>query len=348
MASREASFAPGVVLDGRYRLEEALGEGGMGAVWVARQIALEREVAIKVLHTGERSEAQRVRLRREALALAAVHHPAVVQVHDFGETADGTPYVVMELVRGESLADRLVRGGTMGAEEAARLLVPLLDGLAAVHAAGIVHHDIKPENILLAAGPNGMVPKLLDFGIASDRRERDGHATGEGPIMGTPAYMAPEQARGLPTDSRTDVWAVGVVLYELVAGTSPFFDEDVGQMFRNLLEAPPPYPRRARGLDGPLWRILMDALRKDVRSRTSTAAALRNELERWLEDRPGSARPGSASIAPEDVAARFAPTLRAPVASSKGAGVHAEPAPKPRDDEAPVSIDALVRAKLGG
>ncbi len=348
MASPDMSFAPGVVLEGRYRLEKRLGEGGMGAVWAARQIALDREVAIKVLHMslGPRTDAQRAQLRREALALAAVHHPAVVQVHDFGETAEGTPYVVMELVRGESLADRIVRGGKMVAEEAVRLMLPLLEGLTAVHAAGIVHHDIKPENIVLAASANGITPKLLDFGIASVRREADSRSTLDHPIAGTPAYMAPEQARGLQTDARTDVWAVGAVLYELSAGTPPFFDENVALVIRNLLDAPPPYPRDARGLDGALWRILMDALRKDVSSRTSSATALRHELTRWLETRSASQKTASQQA----IAARFAPTLPAAVASADPSSIPAGSAAKQEgeqiDDRDPLSIDALVRAKL--
>jgi len=205
-----AGFRAGLVLDNRYRLERPLGEGGMGTVWVGTQLALQREVAVKSLHST--APAQRTRLRREALALAAVHHPAIVEVYDYGETAGGMPYVVMELVRGESIAARLDRVGAFSAEDAVILVLPLLEGLAVAHRAGVVHRDIKPDNVVLTAGPSGLLAKLLDFGIARVERSVDGRLTTDGSFVGTPAYMAPEQMRGGETDERVDVWGMGTLL----------------------------------------------------------------------------------------------------------------------------------------
>ncbi|MFT3770814.1 MAG: serine/threonine-protein kinase [Minicystis sp.] len=324
---------PGEVLDERYRLERRLGEGGMGTVWVAHQIALERDVAVKVLHAA--SDEVRPRLRREALALAAVHHPAVVQVFDYGEMRAGVPFVVMELVRGESLAVRRARGGSFTAEEAVSLVLPLLEGLAAAHQAGVVHRDVKPENVLLADGPAGVAPKLCDFGIARIVRAGAALST-DGGVVGTPAYMAPEQVQGRAVDARTDVWGAGVLLYELVAGARPFGDDDVFAVMHRVMSDPPPYPRHARGLDGRLWSILMGALRKTPEERTPSALALHDQLSAWLAARGGAARiVGAQTRSP--VSVELTPTLPA----------QPEPAPAPRDD-APPSIDALIRAKLDG
>jgi serine/threonine protein kinase len=332
----EDGLRSGSVLDGRYRLEHRLGEGGMGAVWVARQIALERDVALKVLRDA--TPEMRPRLRREALALAAVHHPAIVQVHDYGESEEGVPFVVMELVRGESLAAHLARAGALPADEAAALMLPLLDGLAAAHDAGIVHRDVKPENVLLAAGAAGVTPKLVDFGIASITRG-DAAAT-TGGLLGTPAYMAPEQVLGRLVDARADVWGAGVLLYELIAGERPFGAEAIFTVMHRVVHDPPSYPKRARGLDGRLWAILMNALRKDPAERISSAAAFREALVGWLAGRVPSPRPA----APLHVVAATTTLAspRAPLAPTLPAASQA-----PSDDASP-SFDALIRAKLGG
>ena len=332
-------FRAGLVLDGRYRLERPLAEGGMGAVWVAQQLALERQVAVKVLHATD--EAAQARLRHEALALAAVHHPAVVQVYDYGETEAGVPYAVMELVHGESLGAYLRRMGALPAEEAVALVLPLLEGLAAAHQVGIVHRDIKPDNVILAVASSGVAPKLLDFGIA--RREDVDRLTAEGSLVGTPAYMAPEQVRGGEIDERVDVWAMGVLLYQLIAGETPFAADNVFAVMRSLLDNPPPYPRRARGLNGRLWAILMAALRKDPAERTPSALALREALAGWL----GVHEPRAPST-PH----RTAPVVVTPPAAVSHLEVTLPAAPDARGapngtQDAPVSFDPLIRAKFG-
>jgi serine/threonine-protein kinase len=327
-----AGFRRGMVLDGRYLLERPLGAGGMGSVWAARQIALDREVAVKVLHAAVREGTS---LRREALALAAIHHPSVVQVFDYGETEDGIPFVVMELVRGESLAALVDRVGSLHVDEALSVVLPLLEGLAAVHRAGIVHRDIKPDNVVLTADPAGPVPKLLDFGIA--RQHQGPHLTGTGGLVGTPPYMAPEQVRSGDTDERTDVWGVAALFYTLIAGAPPFGDGEPFDVLRRVVELPPPYPRQARGLDGRLWAILMSALRKDRAERTRSAGALAEALAAW--------RAGRGRAAP--IPAIPAPDLLAPPAASLAVTLPAQgPSSAPADEEAP-SIDRLIRTKLG-
>jgi serine/threonine protein kinase len=330
-----------LILDGRYRLVRPLGEGGMGLVWVAEQLALKRQVAVKSLrHAGEDL---RDRLQREALALASVHHPAVVQVHDYGQTREGVPYVVMELVAGESLAARLARGGAMSADEAVALAIPLLEGLAAAHQAGIIHRDIKPSNVILASGPAGVTPKLLDFGIALVERAGDPRLTRDGGLLGTPAYMAPEQVRGQKADERSDVWGVGTLIYELIAGEPPFLSDDLIAVLRRVVDQPPPYPRAARGMNGRLWAILMAALRKSPAERTPSALALRDALAGWLESRGGA--PISPSLAPQSpqVAERASATTLPAAQPAPPLG----PAPSSLELDGPPSLDELIRKKLG-
>jgi eukaryotic-like serine/threonine-protein kinase len=327
-------FHAGQILAGRYRLVRPLGEGGMGAVWAAEQLALLREVAVKVLLDA--SAEQRPALRAEALALAAVRHPAIVQIHDYDETEGGVPFLVMELVDGESLAARLAREGALSAESAVELTLPILQGLAAAHARGVIHRDVKPENVLLAREPTGIMPKLLDFGIA--KRGGSGPTSDRG-LIGTPAYMAPEQARSMPTDERTDVWGAAVLLYELIAGARPFGSGDMFAVMSRVVSEPPSYPRDARGLDGRLWSILMAAMRKNARDRTPSALALHDALSSWLRGRGRTAAPAPP---PRAAASPLAPTLAAPVAPVAPVAE----APAPPSDEAP-SIDALIREKLG-
>ena len=357
------AFRAGLVLDGRYRLERPLAEGGMGSVWVGHQIALEREVAVKLLRVG--SGPLRARLRREALALAAVHHPSVVQVFDYGETPEGAPYLVMELVRGEPLGARILKAGPLPVVDAVRLALPLLDGLATAHAAGVVHRDIKPDNVVIATGPSGPQPKLLDFGIARMERTDEARLTAEGGFIGTPAYMSPEQVQGLAIDERVDVWGMGAVLYEMIAGKSPFGMEDVVAVIRRVLDDPPSFPRDARGLDGKLWAAITGALRKDPAERTPSAVAFRNALASWLEGKgiapsssafshDGASGRAGAPHAPDPLSFHSLPATQssppgaifAASASASTVDADADTAPV-ASPHSPASFDALIRAKLG-
>jgi len=339
VSSHEQTFSAGLVLDGRYRLERPLGQGGMGMVWVGHQLALGREVAIKSIRPGRPQDD--ARLEREARLLATVRHPAIVQIFDFGRTPEGLGYVVMELVQGPSLEARCVSTGPLRCDEAVGLLVPLLDGLAAVHAAGIVHRDIKPANIVLAheepEGARRVVAKLLDFGIA---RNDEIALTLEGVLVGTPAYMAPEQFLGGNADARTDLWAVAATLYDIIAGEPPFAGSSVFQIMRSVTEDPPPFPRKAVGLDGKLWSVLMSALRKDPSERPESALILRDRLRDWLVQRSGHTHARLVPVAPPSAPDRTGETV-APEAPT-------EPPPSSRSSSEPLSpsFDALIKERL--
>ncbi|MCC6521756.1 MAG: serine/threonine protein kinase, partial [Polyangiaceae bacterium] len=213
---------PGTMLTATLRLERELGRGGMGSVWRARHLGLGADVAVKLVAPELlRDEVIRERFAREARAAAHIRSPHVVAILDFGTSADGTPYITMDLCQGETLRRRLARLGRLEPRAAVRVVAGVTLGLEAAHALGIVHRDIKPENVLFD-GPDDTV-KLLDFGIAkrSDTGERI--LTMADAVMGTPAYMSPEQVL-FPgkVEPAFDLWAVGVVAYEMLTGVSPF------------------------------------------------------------------------------------------------------------------------------
>src|SRR6185436_8631106 len=231
---------------GSYEVVERLGAGGMGEVYRARDTRLGRTVAIKVLRSGSDPELLH-RLDREARAASALNHPNIVHIYDVGETAGeaGAHYVVMELVEGETLRRRL-RAGPLPLRDLLDLGAQLADGLAKAHRAGIVHRDLKPENVMVT--PEGVL-KILDFGLAKliagplkdlDLRETlSRHGTQAGMLLGTLEYMSPEQASGRPVDHRTDQFAAGLVLYEMVAGRSPFRRETPAQVLAAVIERDP-------------------------------------------------------------------------------------------------------------
>jgi eukaryotic-like serine/threonine-protein kinase len=217
-------------IDNKYRIEQLLGRGGMGAVYRARDMRLDRLVALKVVRAELLGDPEaRRRFRREAQIVARLQHPSIVAVFDYGTFSDGGAYLVMELVRGEDLRHLLQREGRLDAAESLRILSGVCAAIGAAHREGVLHRDVKPENILLPGG--GEPPKVLDFGVAKlvgdDRHEEGGteaHSvlTAAGMIIGTPAYMAPEQFKAVEADARTDVFSLGVVAYEMLSGELPF------------------------------------------------------------------------------------------------------------------------------
>ena len=228
----------GAELEGRYRILRRLGEGGMGAVYEAEHTALGRRVAIKVLHAHVAKMPDAVkRFAREARAAAEIGHPNIVEVFDTG-TYLGEPFLVMELLRGETLADRLARPELVPCEEACRIIGYVLSALAAAHAKGIIHRDLKPENVFLLEGDGKQSVKLLDFGVSKFRRVSAtlDQTTQEGIPVGTPAYMAPEQWMGRrDIDHRADLFAVGVMLYELLTGGLPYEGANQGELFLEIV-----------------------------------------------------------------------------------------------------------------
>ncbi len=270
----DAETAPHQV--GRYEVLGPLGSGGMGTVYRALDPQLRRAVAVKVPHfhggPGERAEAAR-RFLREARAAAAVHHPNVCPIHDVGEQ-EGVPYVVLALVDGESLAERLDREGRLDGRTVATLVHGISLGLAAVHEKGVVHRDLKPGNVLLDRAGR---PLLSDFGLA--RTEADAsRLTADGAVVGTPAYMAPEQEVGAPAD----VWAAGAILYHCLTGTQPFAGATVLEVLEKVKQATPPPPRSvAPEAPAALEAICLRCLRPAPGDRP-TARELAEMLERFL------------------------------------------------------------------
>jgi eukaryotic-like serine/threonine-protein kinase len=278
-------YFPGSVIGGKYRLEAVVGRGGMGSVWRATNLVLEMPIAIKLIHPEARGDETTALLLNEARLAAKLHHPSVVRLFDFGVAETGDAYIVMELLNGSNLADLLERRGKMSAITAVRLLLPIVHGLCAAHRRGIVHLDLKPENIVLSKVGARWQPKLLDFGIATKAGLRNGSAA-RTTLIGSPAYMSPEYACGSPdVDARSDVWGICVVLYELISGHAPFTAATVADTMRAVIENEPEPLADDQPGTRELWSILRAGLAKDRQQRFVHARQLGDALAQWLIDR---------------------------------------------------------------
>jgi serine/threonine protein kinase len=267
----------GTVVGGRYRLIRQVGEGGMATVWEAEHLALHSPVAVKFLHTGGRHSSELLeRFLREARTAASVRHRNVIEITDFGLTDDKMPYMVLEYLQGQSLAQLMEHNPALDPTEAVRLVSLTLRGLAAVHDAGIVHRDLKPENIFLVSDADGTFPKLLDFGV-SRRVGLASDITQEGALIGTPDYMSPEQARGdRDIDRRTDIYSMGVILYETLTGRLPFEAERIGEIIRRITtETPPTVADLRPDLPADLSAVVQRAMARDREDRFPDARAMR-------------------------------------------------------------------------
>jgi serine/threonine protein kinase len=251
-------FQPDQVVSGRYRVLRKLGGGGMADVYLCEDLTLGRRVALKVLLQRFLSDPTFVeRFRREAKSAAGLNHPNLVSIYDWGEV-DGTYFIVMEYVEGETLKELIRRQGRLGGNDAVRIGLQLLAAIEFAHREGIVHRDIKPQNVMLDRGGN---VKVMDFGIA---RAGDSGMTEAGSILGTAQYLAPEQARGMQVDERSDLYSVGIVLYEMLTGTVPFKgDSAVTVALKHVNEMAPEPAQLVPGLPYSLNQIVLKAIAKD-------------------------------------------------------------------------------------
>src|ERR1700722_8979557 len=228
-------MTPGTSIGGKYRLLRLLGNGSMGEVWAALHVNLGREVAIKLIHDENPDLGER--LKREGMACARLEHPNIVRVYDIGEAEGGNPFLVMEVLSGETLADRIAARRLTPVEIIA-VALGIAHALHAAHGAGIVHRDLKPANVYLHRGPGTDVEvvKVLDFGVSKMLASHERGVTVTGALVGSPAYMSPEQARApREIDPRADLWSVGVLLFEMIAGQRPFTSRTVLGVLARIL-----------------------------------------------------------------------------------------------------------------
>ncbi len=283
----------GLVIDGRYRLDDTLGRGGMGLVFRATHLGLRRQVAVKILHpTLANSPDVKSRFEREALAVGLVDHPNCVSTYDVGRLPDGALYLAMELLEGQSLADILESEAQLAPGRALHILAHILRGLGAVHNAGLIHRDIKPENIfLIRQGEDLDFAKILDFGIAKpisgELSDDNVRLTQAGMAFGTPIYMAPEQALGNPMDGRADLYAAAVIGYEMLCGQPPFYSEDKLEVMSMHTAKPVPPMRnrlvkRGRPVPSSLEKLILRGLTKKPGDRYANADVFLAAVEHAL------------------------------------------------------------------
>lgn len=307
----------GTLLSARYRLDTKLGSGGMSTVYLGRDETLERWVAVKVLHREISDQPDQLeRFSREARAVAQVSHPNVVAVIDAGEDG-GRPYIVFEYVEGQTLKQRIDEVGQLPLDEAAAYAIEVGRGLAAAHARMLVHRDVKPQNVLI--DPEGRA-KVTDFGIAREL-ESDGGLTRTGRVLGTTDYVSPEQAMGQEVDARSDIYSLGIVLYETLTGEVPFRAETlVGVAMKHVNEPMPDVQRRRRDASSALAAVIERATEKEPRKRYPDMGAMLADLEGALEvevARAGTTH-GEATTVLESVPERRRRLLRSPRASLAG------------------------------
>jgi len=322
-AERDALL--GTLLAGRYRIDALIGSGGMGAVYRAKHMHMRKAVAVKVLHKEMTAFPEVVaRFEREAVAAGRIEHPHVVSASDFGKLEDGSFYLVLEFIEGQSLARLVSKAGALSPLRALRITRQIVEALQAAHAVGIVHRDLKPDNVMLVDKDDDPdFVKVLDFGIAKVKVEETVEQpalTQIGTVFGTPEYMSPEQARGELVDARADLYTVGVILFEMLSGHSPFKDDDlVVVLTRHLTADPPPLPSHIDPMIVDLVRLL---LKKNREERVQSAAELIERIDVILSASSGGSpisgviRAGNGMRSSADLAATardpneaFSPTL---------------------------------------
>src|SRR5215831_13863117 len=287
----------GKVLADRYKVLRKLGEGGMGEVYEAQHVYIEKRFALKLLRKEIMTNKEAVtRFYQEARAASAIGHENIVEIDDFGHLPDGRAYLAMEFLEGQSLADAARE--QIAIARSVEITCQVCRGLAAAHAKGIIHRDMKPENVFLVRRAAREVAKILDFGIAkvsgADGSGQSPSLTRTGTIFGTPHYMSPEQALGKPLDHRTDIYSVGVIMYEIFAGMVPFRGESFMAILTQHITAAPLPPRDVapdRDIPPELEHVILRAMAKEPGERFSTMSQMLGELERIERERYGGQRP---------------------------------------------------------
>ncbi len=341
----------GQTIDGKFRVRAILGEGGMGTVFEAEHVAIGRLVAVKVLHPAQASKKVAVkRFHQEARAAGGIGHPNICEVYDIGTLADGSPYLVMERLHGETLASRVSAEGGLPFDDVIDIAEGVLAALAAAHERGILHRDIKPENVFLTR--RGGVPtgvKILDFGVSKITAavagdwEDDTDLTKTGMVMGTPYYMSPEQARGERNlDGRVDVYATGVLIYEALTARRPFLASNYNSLLLQILSANPIPPNELRpSIPRALSDVVLKAMSKKREDRFSSAQEFSKALEACRVDRHSKTGPRGAAKSSVDPLALS--SVEIPITFSEDADdfeqttspVMALPKLTPRDDGSP-------------
>jgi serine/threonine protein kinase len=350
-ASAAFQIVPGSVLKDTYRIDAELGSGGMGTVFLATHLGLEKRMAVKVLSPKAIASPESLaRFGREARVAGKVNHPAMTHVIDFG-VEKGTPYIVMEYVDGVELAEYVERQGAMPPRQAVAVMRQIVSLLHVAHSLGIVHRDLKPANIkVVQAGPDDgqLFVKVLDFGIAKVLGDISGQLTSEGMMVGTPAYMAPEQISGQPIDGRTDLYAAGLIFHELLSGVRAFKGETIARILHAQMNEPPP------SIALPLPEVLIQTLRKFYEKRPENRFQDAAEADRALmacEDALRSspangmasvARQGGVAPTPAVTPEALSATMVRPNAGTSSPA----PAPVPSSPSRPVTDRQLAPAQF--
>lgn len=337
----------GQVLGSRYEIRDCIGSGGMGAIYAARRIHIGDTVAVKVLRPEVVHDAQsRERFQREARAAAKLHHPNAVVVHDFGQDPDGTTYIVMELLEGRSLRQVLSDEHSIEPTRAVGIVKQACAAIEAAHRLGIIHRDIKPDNIILLDSHDGIPHvKILDFGIAKlldrtdEERETDPTLTQVGTVIGTPNYMSPEQCQGEVLDARSDVYSIGIVLYEMLTGVQPFTAKNsTGVVIKHVTEKPRPLIALKPEVPAPVERVVLKALEKKPEARQQSAIDLAREFEAAVN------QPAQSQANP------FAPVSFEPIATQLDTAVSRPTSKMPQRSKLPLfaSLGAASVVLVGG
>ena len=351
---------PGTIIADRYRLDRLLGQGGMGVVWAATHAITRRTVAMKFVRSSLQQRAElRRRLLREAQAVAAVRHPNVVEILDVFELDADTPVIVMALLQGETLGQRLAREPRLSMTEAAGYLLPVISAIGTAHARGIVHRDLKPDNIYLSDEAEGTRVKVLDFGIAKllgiDRAPHDSMSTQSGSTLGTPSYMAPEQASGeKDVDHRADIWALGVIAYECLSGMRPIEGENAGQVIMRLMTTGiTPLARVTRGLPKDVTSLVDRMLAREVKRRCQDLLEARSVFTRYTETsapafgEPRSELPMAVERDSRRSSVPVTASARAPADNDLATLVNAAP-PFPRDASGAAHVERTRKTRFKG